>query len=218
MSDSRRVLVTDFDGTVTDQEFYQLLSRQYLPPGAPDYWALYARGELTHFEAMKSFFEHAPTDPDSLEALLDQMEPAVDLRESIEDLHARGWEVAIASAGSSWYIQRLLARAGLDGVTVHASPGTIEPGRGLVMRLPEDSSFLSREAGIDKEAIVRAALDRADVVAYAGDGPLDLGSALLVKPEYRFARRWLAAELQRRGQPFRLFRVWSDIAAAVSDA
>jgi 2,3-diketo-5-methylthio-1-phosphopentane phosphatase len=216
VTDARRVLVTDFDGTITGEDFYMLVARQYLPQDAPDYWAMYARGELTHFEAMRSFFSHAPTDEASLGRLLEQTEPDPDLGPSVAGLRERGWEVVIASAGSSWYIDRLLARAGVQRVAVHANPGDIEPGRGLWIRLPEHSPFFSREVGIDKAAIVRDALARADEVAFAGDGPPDVGPALLVTPELRFARGWLASELRRKGERFQPFRRWSEVARALA--
>jgi 2-hydroxy-3-keto-5-methylthiopentenyl-1-phosphate phosphatase len=216
VKDAKRVLVTDFDGTITSEDFYLLVARQYMPRDAPDYWAMYARGELTHFEAMRSFFSHAPTDDASLERLLEQTEPDLDLGPSVARLREGGWEVVIASAGSSWYIDRLLARAGIHGLAVHANPGTIEPGRGLWIRLPEHSPFFSREVGIDKGAIVRDALDRADEVAFAGDGPPDVSPAMLVNPDLRFARGWLATELRRRGEPFQPFRRWSEVAKALT--
>ena len=204
--------MTDFDGTITDQDFYQLVARKYMPSTAPDYWELYSRGQLTHFEAMRSFFSHSPTDPASLDRLLDETSPDPLFGESLERLRERGWKVVIASAGSSWYIERLLKRAGVNGIPIHASPGNIEPGRGLWIRLPEESPFLSRETGIDKEAVVRDALSHAGTVAFAGDGPPDVGPALMVKTEMRFARGWLAAELQRRNQPFQPYGRWSNIA------
>ncbi len=215
MAASKRVFVTDFDGTITGQDFYHLVAQEYLPKSAPDYWQLYARGELTHFEAMRSFFSYAPEDAESLDRLLDRMDLDPRLGEAVAHLQERGWEVVIASAGGSWYIDRLLARAGVSGVAVHANPGTIEPGRGLWIRLPVESQFFSAEVGIDKAAIVRDALKRADFVAFAGDGPPDLAPAMLAYPGLRFARGWLAAELERRREGFCRFRRWSDLAEAL---
>jgi hypothetical protein len=34
----RRILVSDFDGTITDNDFYQLIARQYMPRDAPAYF------------------------------------------------------------------------------------------------------------------------------------------------------------------------------------
>ena len=41
------LLVTDFDGTMTRQDFYVLAARSLLPPDMPDYWAQYRAGQLT---------------------------------------------------------------------------------------------------------------------------------------------------------------------------
>lgn len=210
---STRILVTDFDGTITANDFYLLVARQYMPRNAPDYWARYASGGLTHFEAMQEFFSHTPSDPVRLERLLDETGPDPQLAAAIARLRGAGWELIIASAGSDWYIHRLLGRAGITGVAVHANPGEIEPGRGLKLRLPEESPFFSADAGIDKAAIVRDARRRAGTVAFAGDGPPDVEPALLVEPALRYATGWLAAELKRRGEPFRPFRRWHEIAA-----
>jgi 2-hydroxy-3-keto-5-methylthiopentenyl-1-phosphate phosphatase len=130
-------------------------------------------------------------------------------------LQRTGWEVVIASAGSTWYIERILARAGVTGVAVHGNPGSLQRGRGLWIEEPVGAPFFSREVGVDKQAIVRDALERADVVAFAGDGPPDLPPSLLVKPELRFARGWLADELQRRGEAFQEYKIWSEIASKV---
>jgi 2-hydroxy-3-keto-5-methylthiopentenyl-1-phosphate phosphatase len=65
--------------------------------------------------------------------------------------------------------------------------------------------------GIDKKAVVRDALSRYERVIFAGDGPPDLGSALLVDSDNRFARGFLAQELRRLGERFHAFENWSEI-------
>jgi len=52
-------------------------------------------------------------------------------------------------------------------------------------------------------------------VAFAGDGRPDLEAALLVEPGLRFARGWLAKELGRRGEGFRPFERWAEVAGAL---
>jgi 2-hydroxy-3-keto-5-methylthiopentenyl-1-phosphate phosphatase len=54
-------------------------------------------------------------------------------------------------------------------------------------------------------------------VAFAGDGAPDVESALLVGPDLRFARGYLAEELSRRGEPYRTFGRWCEIAEALTD-
>ncbi|MDR2726433.1 MAG: 2,3-diketo-5-methylthio-1-phosphopentane phosphatase, partial [Deltaproteobacteria bacterium] len=81
-----------------------------------------------------------------------------------------------------------------------------------LMRAPINSPYYCPETGIDTRAVVRFHLEHADTVAYAGDGFTDVPAALLVAPERRFARASLARTLRERGEPFRPFAVWSDVA------
>jgi 2-hydroxy-3-keto-5-methylthiopentenyl-1-phosphate phosphatase len=208
-----RVLVSDFDGTMTRRDFFQLVVERLLPPECPDYWGEYLAGRLTHFEALKAIFGSVTAGEAALLDVVASMELEPDLKGEIEDLRKAGWRVVVASAGCDWYIRRLLAGAGVS-IEVHANPGRIEAGR-LVMELPEDSPFLCRQTGVDKVAIVRAALREAGTVAYAGDGLPDLAPALVVPAEFRFARGVLAEELTRRGERFRPFEHWGEVARAL---
>jgi 2-hydroxy-3-keto-5-methylthiopentenyl-1-phosphate phosphatase len=80
------------------------------------------------------------------------------------------------------------------------------------MHLPVNSPFFSRSTGIDKVAVVEAAQRRGTAVAFAGDGRPDLEPSLLVPPERRFARGWLADELDRRSEAFHHFEDWAELA------
>ncbi len=182
-------------------------------PNNPDYWGEYLAGRLTHFEALKAIFGSVTAGEAALLDVVDSMELEPDLKGDLEALQLDGWRVVVASAGCDWYIRRLLDGAGI-AIEVHANPGRIEGGR-LVMELPEGSPFLSRQTGVDKVAIVRAAMESAETVAYAGDGLPDLAPSLVVPGEYRFARGVLAAELTRLGESFQPFERWSEVAKAL---
>ena len=205
------ILVSDFDSTMTRYDFYDLVRKRWPVPPEDDPWKKYLAGTISHFDALAEIFRRIRgTEPELLQ-LADTMEIDADLALSLAHLREHGWEVAVASAGCSWYINHLLAKAGAE-VTVHANPGTFDSAKGLCMTLPENSLFFSPSTGVDKLGIVRDALQRAERVAFAGDGPPDLDSALAVPPEYRFARGWLADDLAQRGEGFHPFDRWADIA------
>ena len=208
-----RVLVSDFDGTMTRRDFFQLVVERLLPSDCPDYWGEYLAGRLTHFEALRAIFGSVTAGEAALLELVDSMELEADLQGEIEGLEHAGWRVVVASAGCDWYIRRLLVEAGVS-IEVHANPGRIEEGR-LVLELPTGSEFFSTQTGVDKVAIVRAAMSEADIVAFAGDGLPDLAPALIVPGEFRFARGVLAEELTRRGEPFLPFERWSEVARSL---
>ena len=51
-----KVLVSDFDGTMTQHDFYKLAIELLMPPETPDYWVEYRAGTITHFEALRRYF------------------------------------------------------------------------------------------------------------------------------------------------------------------
>ena len=209
-----RILVSDFDGTMTKFDFFDL-ARRDLPSAADhDFWQDYVDGRITHFEALAGIFAAIRTDTPTLEALVDRMELDPALPEAVARLRAAGWEIVIASAGCDWYIRRLLAQAGVR-LEIHANPGVFVPETGLTLSLPVDSPYFKRETGIDKSAIVRDALARDPRAAFAGDGRPDLAPSNLVAPGRRFATGWLAHHLGKNGEAFRPFETWSQIAAAL---
>lgn len=206
---SARVLVSDFDGTMTRHDFYRLVLER-LPPGTHDFWGDYLVGRITHFDAIASVFAAYPAGEAVLEALTAEMGLDPTVRDDVDALGAAGWTVIVASAGCAWYIERLLRGSDVS-LELHANPGRIKDDR-LVMEWPIGSRFYSPQTGIDKGAVVRAAIADGREVAFAGDGPPDLPPALLVPPDRRFATGFLARALQERGESFRPFTRWSDVA------
>jgi 2-hydroxy-3-keto-5-methylthiopentenyl-1-phosphate phosphatase len=213
----RNVLISDFDGTITQKDFYVLVAERYMPEPRTDYLQLYRNGQMTHFDAMAAYFAHTPTDAGAIESLLRDTDPDPLFSDALLLLREASWDLVIVSAGSSWYIHRILPSEAAN-VTVHSNPGRLEPGSGLVLERARDAPFYSEQVGVDKAAVVRDALHRCEKVAFAGDGPPDLEAALLVHPHLRFARGYLADELARRGESYREFKRWSEIAHALAAA
>lgn len=208
---SQPVLVSDFDGTMTLHDFFRLAQAQLVPPGTPDYWEDYQAGQLTHFEALRRIFAEIRANEASVLAAAHAMDMDPQLGPAVQRLQQAGWHIVVASAGCDWYITRLLAEAEVM-VEVNCNPASLDPQGGLLMSLPTGSPYFSPETGIDKEAVVRAAVVAHDRVAFAGDGRPDYPAALLVPPTRRFACGWLAETFTGEGIPFRRFERWSEIA------
>lgn len=205
------ILVTDFDGTMTQFDFFTL-ARRDLPSAADhDHWADYVDGRITHFEALQRIFGSIRTDWAGVEGVLDRMELDPELPAAVKRLQAAGWEIIVASAGCEWYIRRLLDKADVQ-LDVYANPGVFAPETGLTLSLPVASPYFLHETGIDKSAIVRAALQRDPQAVFAGDGRPDLTPSNLVLPSRRFACGWLAEHLEQTGEAYHPFETWSQIA------
>jgi len=209
-----RLLISDFDGTMTRRDFYQLVTQQFLPPDLPDYWKQYQSGERTHFSALQAIFGSLRVPRDEMIAAVRQMEFDPGIPEAVARLQSAGWDVQIVSAGCRWYIDKLLGPLA-ESLTIYANPGDYSEERGLVMRMPASDSFPSKSLGVDKGAVVRHHLTLGKTVAFAGDGRPDLEAARQVPDRLRFARGDLAGELRSEGLPFQPFERWSEIAESL---
>ena len=213
MQNRGKILVSDFDGTMTEHDFFRV-ALSHLPSGAAAPWERYEQGLTSHFAALAAIFSGLRITEQKLDALLEEMQVENGLAEALDRLHQSGWSLVIASAGCAFYVKRIVLRAGITAV-IYANPGDFVPGRGLFMKPPVQSPFFAAETGIDKAAVVRHYLGQGIDTAFAGDGRPDLVPALLVTPERRFARGWLADEFESRGEPFVPFTKWSDIAGSL---
>ena len=205
------VLVTDFDGTVTEGDFYLLAARRLLKPEDLAPWREYRAGRMTHFTALKTIFSKIRAPESEVLEVLKDMRPDPRLPECAARLKTAGWHVVVASAGCGWYINRILGGLGVD-FEVHANPGRYAEGGPLIMEAPVDSPFYSPQSGVDKAGIVRFHQARGSRVAYAGDGFTDYAAASLVPPSLRYARADLASVMKEKGEDFRPFSAWSEVA------
>jgi len=206
--DQERILVSDFDGTMTRRDFFRV-ALECLPESAASFWEQYEKGGMTHFEALAAIFAELRCPEEVMNSMLARMELDEGITSRCHRLQAHGWRLVIASAGCAWYIERLLAPLGI-APEIHANPGTFSEQHGLIMKPPLGSPFFSLETGIDKIRLVKAALE-GGTVAFAGDGRPDIGPALLVHPSRRFAKGRLAEELTKRGEGFNRFLSWGEV-------
>lgn len=205
------ILVTDFDGTLTRHDFYQLALLDLLPDERPDIWGDYCAGRITHFEALQQMFALIRKPERAVREVLARAELEATLPTLLARLREAGWKVIVASAGCEWYIRILLGEVA-HTLEIHANPGRYVEGEGLLLELPRQSRYFSLSHGIDKAKIVRTALASCQRVAFAGDGYPDMAAARLVQPEYRFARAALAEALRQEKLPFHPFERWREVA------
>lgn len=214
-SDCQRVLVTDFDGTLTDVDFYQMFIDHFASPGSLEFWTDYEAGRITHFQAMARMYASAAPGEKALLAELPSLKLDPGLQDALKLLGRFGWGLVVVSAGCRWYIDKLLHDAGVE-LEVHANPGHWEDGR-LILDWPSASRFQCEDTGIDKSAVVQSLLAECDEVAFVGDGLPDLAPALLVPGRLRFARGQLATELTRLGKQFQPFSRWTQVCRQLCD-
>ena len=105
------ILVSDFDGTLTRYDFFDLVRKRWPFPPEDDPWEKFVGGQITHFQALAEIFTRIRTSEADMLGLADSMELDVSFAESARALKNSGWEIVVASAGCDWYIRYLLKKA-----------------------------------------------------------------------------------------------------------
>lgn len=205
------ILVSDFDGTLTQVDFFQAVLTQIVQDDLA-IWNDYVAGRITHFEALAGYYRKIDWSEAQLLGLVHSLGFPQDFSGWVDRLAQGGFGVVIASAGCEWYIHKLVEKSGArERVTVHANHGAFIEGQGLIMELPRQSPFFEPNIGISKENVVAHWQRAGKKVAFSGDGPTDLKPALLVDPAMRFARGALASTLRQMKEPFIEFADWTEI-------
>ena len=209
----RKVLFTDFDGTLTDVEFFELALERLDCTLDEDPVAEYVAGRMTLFEVQRRIFGAIGLSETQVVDLLPELRPDPHLAEDFDRLVAAGWELHVVSAGSSWYIERLFEMLEVRApLTVHANPGRFVPGQGLVLSLPEDERVAQADIGIDKAEVIRVHADGATCIAFAGNSHVDLTGARLATDGYCFGRAPLDGLLVDEGRSCHSINGFHDVA------
>jgi 2-hydroxy-3-keto-5-methylthiopentenyl-1-phosphate phosphatase len=212
-------LVSDFDGTFTRREFYDLAMEAGLIESSTDYWTAYSEGRISHFDAISGIFSHLRCSEAAMRDLVAHMEPDPKTPNALRALESAGWDAVLVSNGCQWYIDIVLKSLGLPqagvNVPVHACPGRFVDGQGLLMEAPTDSPYFRPDFGVDKRLFIEDLQSRYVRVAFAGNGSPDYQASLAVPPELRFARGWLARRFDEESVPYRPFEAWSEVADAL---
>lgn len=190
---ARYALVSDFDGTVSADDFFNLVAYRFFDEQTLAPWREYQAGRKKHFDALNEMFaqlKHLRSEDELREAVFSiPVDPAF---ASVAELCCReNIPLYICSAGCDYYINLLigdlLRRYPIRLVTNQCSFSLQE---GLVMSKPPlDSPYYDDNTGISKAAVVRRLKNEGYKVIYAGDGRPDLAAAR--EADVVFARKTL---------------------------
>jgi HAD superfamily phosphoserine phosphatase-like hydrolase len=206
---SRRTLVLDFDGTVTQEDLLDTIASRF----GDD--AVYQEvedglheGRLTLREVITREFRPVRT---PLEEVVRWELENVRIRPGFHQLvrlaGERGWRVVIVSSGFHELIEPILEREGVD-VELHANRVDARAEGWRVLWQYEGSCESCGESC--KRAIVRDFAGD-DEIVYVGDGYSDRCAA--ESADRVFATRGLARYLDQRGVPYEPFHDFHDVAA-----
>ena len=204
-----RLIVVDFDGTITERDTLDEMCRIY----APEQWAA-AEGDLqqrtmTLREVIAAEFAPIKGDHDTIVSeTVDRAQIRAGFADFVQAAERAGDRIVVVSSGFVSVIRPVLEREGLGHLEVIAHDVRFTPDGGVVdFRHGEPCPVCGEEC---KRSVVDAMRDGREV-AYVGDGYSDRCAAQAA--DIRFARRTLAQHLDREGVGY----IWFDDFATVKD-
>jgi len=212
----KRILLLDFDGTVTAEDVFDSIFERFGGEGWREANRSYHREEISLEEAYRRM---ADTFRGSREELLDFVvataRPREGFRELLETLPRLGFRARIVSNGFDLYILPLLRAWGHDPreleITCHGAEIAGGRFRALFRPHPELSST---RCLIGKAEIVKSYRRDGWFTAFAGDGLSDSHAAAAA--DLVFARRRLAECCRREGTPYVPFENFFTVLAALT--
>lgn len=208
MNKKKFAFVSDFDGTLTHKDFYQMIIDDYLGEKGEILYKAWRRNEFKDRDFLHQIYSSINrNEAEILEDIL-RIEWDETADYVIDAIHQAGGDFIILSAGTSYYIERLLEHKGLQHIKVYSNPGEYRE-YGIHLSIDETSPFFSDIYGIDKSKVLTEIKKQYDYVYYAGDSAPDIPPCTLA--DTCFAKSALQEMLHEKGIPFIPMTSYKDI-------
>jgi len=168
--------VTDFDGTISDEDFFHYVSEAFFDDSALEPWNRYRAGEISHFDALRLMYSTLRVCEKELAALIKNVHIDQWVVPTFKMLHDAGVPIYIASAGCDYYINILFGQEIKEyNAILVTNPSHYYKAQGLVMeRPPKNCQYYDEAVGISKKKVVQLLQQEGRHVVFAGDGPPDI--------------------------------------------
>jgi len=192
-------LVSDFDGTISGDDFFYYITEKYLTPADMAPWESYLQGNKTHFGALQEIFAKLRVPEKNLQAFIRQIHLDPAFADVADFCHEQSLPLYICSAGCSYYINLLIGEIiSKYNIKLIANHATYSPENGLIMTPPPtESLYYDANTGISKRKVVEVLQQLGYFVIYCGDGLPDFEAAQIA--DKVFARKVLLQKCQNAG-------------------
>ena len=192
---SKFALVSDFDGTISDNDFFYHIAEQYFDQKMLEPWQEYLSGQKKHFDALNEMFGNLRISESELHDFI----LGINIDKTFYDLadfcKQKNIPIYICSAGCDYYIKILLKDVIKKyNIKIVSNSGEYSPEHGLKM-LP-NKQFFDENLGISKVNLIKYLKENNYYVVFCGDGPPDIEPAILA--DKVFARKTLYQQCRHK--------------------
>lgn len=214
MSHGEFVFVSDFDGTLTKKDFYQMMIDDYLGDAGQTLYKEWRQGLHLDKDFLGKIYSTINREEDEILKDILRIEWDESAHEFIQKVRKCGGEFIILSAGTSYYIERLLKEKGLSDVKVYSNPG-IYKDKGIHLQIDKNSLYYSERYGIDKAKVVEDLKKQYTHVYYAGDSAPDILPCKIA--DMAFAKGSLQEMLRAENIDFIPIKSFKDVATILTE-
>lgn len=177
--DKKYVLVSDFDGTISKNDFFRHVIENLLSEKDIEPWEQYKAGKITHVKGLSLIFNKIRLKEDEFNKFIDSIQIEEYFTQTVSLCKEMGIDFYVVSAGADYYIKRLLNNLNvLQQVKLFANPSYFSEEEGLKMQPPPKSTdYYDEDLGISKKYFVLKLKNEGYTVIFAGDGTPDIEAA-----------------------------------------
>jgi 2,3-diketo-5-methylthio-1-phosphopentane phosphatase len=205
---NKKVFVSDFDGTLTDKDFYQIVIDKYMTEEGNKLYTQWQKEKIQDIDFLG--YVYKSINRDEKEILEDILTIPFDkyAKEFIHNIKKKGWDFVVLSAGTRYYIDRLFENLDIRDVTVFSNEGYFKD-RGIHLNVDENSWHYSKRYGIDKSKVINKLREQYDTIYFAGDSGPDVLPAKAA--DLVFAKNRLQDLLRKEGIKYIPFRNYKEV-------
>lgn len=210
-------LVSDFDGTITDDDFFNYLSEHYFNDEMLAPWREYLAGKKTHFNALNEMFSQLRESEADFKKFIKTINFDKVFFKVAELCGKKDIPVYICSAGCDYYINELIGNEIKKyNINLVTNFGYYSPKTGLKMTAPDENSpYFDEKIGISKQNIVKKLQNDGYMCIYAGDGPPDFEAAQIA--DVVFAKKIMLQKCQTAGIKTEKFDSFENVYQFIKD-
>ena len=205
-----KIVVTDFDGTITKKDTLSKFLEDYADPRWLDIENDWIDGKFGSQECLIRQFALVPN---LTPALIDDFLNTIEIDEGFipfcKKAKENGIPVVVLSDGLDYFINKILDRYNLDYINVITNHAYFNEYYKFIIEFPNDSSKCSNEAGTCKCKVVKNLKKLYKTVYYVGDGTSDF--CVSKEPDIVFAKSSLSQHCRKNNIDFREYRTYNDI-------
>lgn len=200
--------VSDFDGTLTERDFYKIITEEYLKEECKDMYTDWQNKKIKDVDYLGYIFKNIRRNERQIDEDINKIKLDPFALEFINNIKKYGGDFIVVSAGTGYYIERVFKNNGIKDVKIYTNKGIFKD-NGIHFLLDKNSEFYSEIYGIDKSKVIKKLKGQYDKIFYAGDSEPDLKAALL--SDVIFSKAQLSELLKNANRDFIEFNNFYDI-------